>query len=220
MLRKTSSHISVPLNIPNVKVIETKIKKDNSLFIQVESEQETTECGICGQQIRCNYGKDREIKLRHLSVFGMKTVIGIRPKRGQCGTCENQPTTTQVLTWYKQRSPHTKAYDQYLLKQLVSSTIAEVELKENVGYEAILGTIKRHVKTEIEWEEIEDLQTIGIDEIAMKKGRKEYAAIVTARQEDGQVKILGVLADRKKNDTSLPRHDSDSFAVNNSEFHD
>jgi hypothetical protein len=42
------------------------------------------------------------------------------------------------LAWYDQRSPHTKAYDRHLLKQLVNSTIEEVSLSENVGYDAIV----------------------------------------------------------------------------------
>ena len=74
----------------------------------------------------------------------------------------------------------------------------DVSLKEGVGYDALLGVLKRHVATSVDWSQVSDLKTIGIDEIAMKKGHKDYAAIITARQADGQLKILGVLADRKK----------------------
>jgi hypothetical protein len=49
----------------------------------------------------------------------MATYICIRPRRARCLVCATEPTTTQVLEWYDQRSPHTKAYDRYLLKQLV-----------------------------------------------------------------------------------------------------
>ncbi len=47
-------------------------------------------------------------------------------------------------------------------------------------------------------EQVDDLSTVGIDEVAMSKGRKNYAAIITARQKDGKVRILAVLPDRKK----------------------
>ncbi len=108
------------------------------------------------------------------------------------------PTTNQVLDWYEQRSPHTKAYEQYLLKQLVNSTIEDVSLRENIGYEAFVGVLNRQVDTEINWDEIEDLGTIGIEEVALSKGRKSYAAIISARQKNGQVRVLAVLPDRKK----------------------
>lgn len=44
----------------------------------------------------------------------------------------------------------------------------------------------------------QNLGTIGIDEVAHKKGHKNYRAVVTARQDDGTVLILTVLKDRKK----------------------
>ena len=193
-----ASELRIPLDIPDVEVLNTEITADGKVVIQVESLVETTKCGICGQEIGCNYGHGQEIELRHLSVLGQETYIRIRPRRGQCKACLYEPTTTQVLSWYEQRSPHTKAYDEYLLKQLVNSTIEDVRLRENLGYDAIVGALNRQVEAEINWTEVEDLRTVGIDEIALKKGRKNYAAIVTGRQANSKIRILAVLPDRKK----------------------
>jgi transposase len=110
----------------------------------------------------------------------------------------HNPTTTQTLNWYEQRSPHTKAYDRYLMKQLIGSTVADVSLKEKVGYDAVLGALQRQVASEVNWAEVQNVGTIGIDEVAHKKGRKSYRAVITARQDDGTVLILAVLNDRKK----------------------
>jgi transposase len=109
------------------------------------------------------------------------------------------PTTTQTLKWYDQRSPHTKAYDQHLMKQLVGSTVADVSLKENLGYDAVVGALERQVDAKVNWDEVQNLGTVGIDEVAQKKGHQGYRAIVTARQDDGTVLILTVLKDPKKN---------------------
>ena len=128
----------------------------------------------------------------------LQTYIIIRPRRAQCPTCSHKPTTTQTLKWYDQRCPHTKAYDQHLLKQLIGSTVADVSLKENLGYDAVLGALERQVDKEINWDEVQNLGTIGIDEVAGKKGHKGYRAVITARQDDGTVIILAVLQDRKK----------------------
>ena len=193
-----ASELKIPLDIPDVEILDTEITDDGRLLIRVESQVETTKCGICGQEISCTYGHGQEIELRHLSVLGLETYIRLRPRRGQCQDCRYEPTTTQVLSWYEQRSPHTRAYDEYLLKQLVNSTIEDVKLKENVGYDAIVGALNRQIEVEINWAEVEDLRTVGIDEIAMKKGRKNYAAIVTGRQANGKIRVLAVLPDRKK----------------------
>jgi transposase len=193
-----SAELRIPLDIPDVEVLSTKITNDGRLIIQVESTVETTRCGICGQEIACRYGHGQERTLRHLPVLNMATSIKIKPRRGQCRDCEYEPTTTQVLGWYEERSPHTKAYDQWLMKQLVNTTIEDVSLREKIGYDAVLGALDRQIETKVNWSEIDELGTIGIDEIALKKGHKDYAAVVTARQKDGQNRILAVLPDRKK----------------------
>lgn len=194
----TPAKISLPLDIPQVDVFATKQTRDGKFIITVESRRETTTCGVCKQEITCNYGHGQAVRLRHLPILGQETYIVIRPKRAQCPTCAHQPTTTQTLKWYDQRSPHTSAYDRYLMKQLLNSTVADVSLKENLGYDAVLGALERQVDDEVNWDEIAQLGTIGIDEVAHKKGHKHYRAVVTARQDDGTVRILAVLPDRKK----------------------
>jgi hypothetical protein len=84
------------------------------------------------------------------------------------------------------------------MKLLIGSTVADVSLKENLGYDAVLGALERQVDKAVNWDEIQNLGTIGIDEVAGKKGHKSYRAVVTARQDDGTVLILAVLKDRKK----------------------
>ena len=190
--------ITVPLDIPDIEVLGTEITAEKQLLIRVESTQERTGCGVCGRQIACTFGHGQEIRLRHLPVLGLETYIVIRPKRGQCLGCHYDPTTTQVVSWYQQRSPHTQAYDEYLLKQLINSTIEDVSLKQHVGYDAVVGALNRQIETAINWAEIDDISTVGIDEIAMRKGYKKFSAIITARQANRQVQILGVLPDRKK----------------------
>lgn len=199
----TSAQISFPLDIPQVDVLATKQTRDGKFIITVESRQETTKCGVCQQVISCNYGHGQEIQLRHLPILGQETYIVIRPRRAQCSTCLHNPTTTQELSWYEPRSPHTKAYDQYLMKQLIGSTVADVSLKEKVGYDAVLGALQRQVDGEVNWAEVQSLGTIGIDEVAHPKGRQSYRAVITARQDDGTVLILAVLNDRKKRRSAI-----------------
>lgn len=198
MATQIQATIEIPLDIPDVEVLRTEIHPDGKLLIWVERQVESVRCGLCGREVRAMFGHGQEIQLRHLPVLGMETYICMRPRRGRCVECETEPTTTQVLAWYDQRSPHTKVYDRYLLKQLVNSTIEDVSLSENVGYDAIVSALNRQIDAKVDWEQVDDLSTVGIDEVAMSKGRKNYAAIITARQKDGKVRILAVLPDRKK----------------------
>jgi transposase len=79
----------------------------------------------------------------------------------------------------------------------VNSTGEDVSIKEDVGYEAIMGIIDRYISTEVNWKAIQRLYVIGIDEIALKKGHKDFVTIVTMRV-GNETRILAVLKDRKK----------------------
>ncbi len=92
----------------------------------------------------------------------------------------------------------------------------DVSQMEQVGYDAIVGALKRQVPAEVEWEKIEELGTIGIDEVATQKGRKRYRAVITARQGNGERHILAVLPDRKKNGQGVLKHHSCPLETNNS----
>ncbi|MCA9941201.1 MAG: hypothetical protein KC418_21320 [Anaerolineales bacterium] len=74
----TPAQISFPLDIPQVDVVATQHTRDGKFFITVESRRETTRCGVCKQEIKCNYGRGQAVHLRHLPILGQETVIVIR----------------------------------------------------------------------------------------------------------------------------------------------
>src|SRR4029434_798883 len=55
----------------------------------------------------------------------------------------------------------------------------------------------RSIERKIQWEDVPRLEVIGLDEISLKKGHRDFVAIITGRMETETV-ILGVLPDRKK----------------------
>ena len=194
---KTRNTISLPLDIPDVKVIGTEINEKGDYIITVESIRKSVICQHCSRKITKFNGHNREIELRHLPILGRRVYIRLRPKRYECPNCGGK-TTTQKLDWYQPKSPHTKAYDQHLMLSLINSTVEDVSHKEDLGYDAVEGAIGRCLDTQVNWNEFTKLKIIGIDEIAMTKGRQNYVAIITTQQDNGHVALLGVLADRKK----------------------
>ena len=84
------------------------------------------------------------------------------------------------------------------MRQLINSTVTDVSLKEHVGEDAVEGAIERCLQDKVDWSRFQELKIIGIDEIALTKGHRNFAAIISTRQADGHVAILAVLADRTK----------------------
>ena len=197
MSLKPRNMISLPLDIPDVEASSVHLNEHGDYIITVESTQGGTICQHCGRKIAKSNGHGRWIELRHLPILGHRVYIRLRPKRHECPHCDGK-TTTQTMDWYETKSPHTKAYDHHLMLQLVNSTVEDVSRKEDVGYDALEGAIKRCVHATVNWDEFDELSVIGIDEIALTKGRGNFVAIITTQQADGHVAVLGVLPDRKK----------------------
>ena len=189
--------IKISLDISDVEIVEVEENEEGDYFITVRSTQKETKCRKCGKVINQFHGCDNPISLRHLPVFGRKVYLVIHPARYKCPYCSDHPTTTQRLSWYQARSPYTKAYEEHVLLQLVNSTVEDVSIKEDIGYESVMGVINRHIAVKVNWREFQSIGVLGLDEISLTKGHKNFVVIVTARIEK-KVVLLGVLKDRKK----------------------
>ena len=82
--------------------------------------------------------------------------------------------------------------------QLVHATLEDGSIKEELGDKAIEGVVERGIDTEVKGAEVKGVKVLGLEEIALKKGQRDFVGIVTARVATGEVRVLGVLPDRKK----------------------
>ncbi len=82
-----------------------------------------------------------------------------------------------------------------MLLQSVNSTVSDVSIKDDIGYDAVTGIISRRIAVRADWKEIRMIDVL--DEISLKKGHKDFVTIVTAIS-GGRTVILAVLEDRKK----------------------
>lgn len=187
----------VQLNLPDVKILNIETSKTNDLVITVKSTKKSSKCHKCGQEITKIHGYGEAILLRHLPILGQTVYIRLRPARFQCEKCKNNPTTTEEASWYNRRSKFTKAYEEWLMRTLINSTIQDVARKEGISTEDVEGVLTRQVATSVDWDSIEALPYFGLDEIALKKGHKDFVVIVSTRINDA-VQIIAVLPNRKK----------------------
>jgi len=190
--------ISIPLDIPNVRVLQTDLTQADEFILTVESTLDTTTCRRCGRLLTEQHGEDRPRLLRHLPILGRVVYLRIRPKRFRCPYCDDHPTTTQELDWYDPNALHTKAYERHLIVQLVNSTVTDVVAKEDVSYDALLGMLDRWIATTVDWQELEPFTVLGIDEIALRKGHRDFVAVLTAKSASGRLHVLAILPDRLK----------------------
>lgn len=150
----------------------------------------------CGATLTQQHGVDQPRLLRHLSILGHPVYLRLCPKRFRCPSCSGHPTTTQHLDWYAPNALHTKAYERHLMLSLVDSTVTDVVEKEDVSYDALLGILDRWMDTSVDWDRISPFSMLGIDEIALLKGHRDFVAVMSARTDGGDIQVLAVLPDR------------------------
>ncbi len=192
------AQITIPLDIPDVRVLQTSLNERGEIIITLESTKAGTQCRKCGKWITKSHGRDEWVTIRHLPAFGRPSYLRYRPNRYQCQDCEGQPTTTQRLEWHEANSPHSFSYDNHILLQLVNSTVEDVSIKEGLSYESMAGTMERRIEARVDWSGIVEIKTLGLDEIALKKGHRDYVTLVTGRLSEGKIIILGVLPGHEK----------------------
>jgi transposase len=187
------AQITIPLDIPDVRVLQTSVSASGEIIITIESTKAGTPCRKCGKWITKLHGRDEWVTIRHLPALGRPSYLRYRPNRYQCQDCAGQPTTTQNLEWHDANSPHSFAYDNHILLLLVNATVEDVSLKESVA-----GVLERRIQSRVDWTVIAEIEILGLDEIALKKGHRTYVTLVTGRLHNGELLILGVLPGHEK----------------------
>jgi transposase len=147
----SKAQITIPLDIADVRVLQTSVNERGEIIITIESTKVGTTCSKCGKWITKAHGQDEWVMIRHLPAFGRPSYLRYRPRRYQCLDCEGHPTTTQSLEWHDARSPHSFACDKHILLQVVHATLEDVSMKEGLAYERVAGVLKL---LETWWQEI------------------------------------------------------------------
>lgn len=185
------------LGLNDIKILQVITKlSSHEIIIRVESTLLNVPCRKCGKPT-VKYGHGRRLKLRHLPIVGKQTIIEISPRRGRCKDCDGKPTTTERLDWYELNSKMTKPYEQHLLFELINSTVADVSRKENLDYHTVDDLIDRYIEQEVDFSKVDKLGVLGLDEISMKKGYRDFVTLITYRIND-KVHILGVVDSRER----------------------
>jgi transposase len=190
-------NFQIPLDIPDVEILRVEQNQSEDFIITVRSTKKSCKCRQCGNEATKVYSSAETILLRHLPVLGHEVYIKIVPVRYQCKYCNDKTTTTEQASWYTRRSKFTKAYEEYLMKLLINSTLQDVACKENVTPDDMEGVLNRQIERKVNWSEFDQITILGLDEIALKKGHKDFVVIVSTKIK-GQIKILSILPDRLK----------------------
>jgi transposase len=83
------NQIQIPLNLPDVQVLEVRQTLKSEWLIRVESVAGGTTCHKCGERITDLHGLDAPVRLRHLPLFEVPVYLGLAEKVITQKCCQN-----------------------------------------------------------------------------------------------------------------------------------
>ena len=192
------SQISLPLDIDSLEILSQTVDTQGNIVIEVQSKSTSTPCHKCGKSAKKRHGYGPYLMIRHLPILDTPVFLKIRPVRYQCEVCDDDPTTSEQYDWCDRGSKTSKGLDRYIMRNLIHSTVQDVSRKETISYKSLVSTLRRNIDHEVDWSDYKDLDTIGIDEISLKKGHRDFVTIVSVKTKSGDLFVIAVLPDRLK----------------------
>ena len=192
------NHFQLPLDIKSLEIISQSVDSKGNITFEVKSKEKGTHCHKCGKWTEKVHGFGEILTVQHVSILDKPVYLRICVVRYQCEACEDGPTTSERYDWMERKSKTTKALDAYINRQLIHSTVEDVAKKERLTAEIVESALHRSVNRQVNWSDYTDLNTIGIDEIAIRKGFNNYVVVVSCKNKQGELSVLAILPDRLK----------------------
>ncbi len=110
--------LSQLLDFPNMEVTHWYVEEQEGsqyLHLECEHKYDVAICPRCQQTAGSGYDHKKR-SVRHLDVFGMRTIIHFDKRRFDCEVC-GQPFS-EVLSWIEAKRRQTRRYEQHIYEQV------------------------------------------------------------------------------------------------------
>ena len=110
--------VSQLLGFPNMEVTHLYIEEQEGrqyLHLECEHQRDVAICPRCQQAAASGYDHKKR-SVRHLDVFGMRTIIHFDKRRFDCEVCGNP--FSELLSWIEPKRRQTRAYEEHVYEQV------------------------------------------------------------------------------------------------------
>ena len=177
------------LAIANYQVVGSEIS-DDRITLDINSTLEAVVCPHCGQPSKSLHERHRRT-VRDLPISGKACYLRFVRRRFYCHSCNR--AFCEAMDFVQERRDYTNRYQNWIFHQVKENNITAVQRGEELTYDAIESIFLHEAKLRIPTEPFADLKRLGIDEIALRKGKGNFALILTDLD---TAEVVEVLEDR------------------------
>ena len=179
------------LDLDDVKVINFGFIPEFGLVISVENKCPIVECSKCQSKTGRVNRNDSQL-IRDLPMMGKMVHLNINRRQMRCQKCGHK--FVEELSYVKKNRKFTNRMVEKIIKEVINSDIKNTALNNEVSEQEI-QTMLKDKGEELKKGKPVGLKKLGIDEIALEKGKQNYCAVLV-NIETGE--LLGILEKRNK----------------------
>ena len=163
------------LGLSEIQVVSHRIHDGIGIILQTEPVKSYSICPHCGTKSYKLHQNHRHI-IKDLS-FGEKPVfLEINRRQFKCNTCKKP--FSEEFDFAKKKRTYTKRLADKIIQDVLENDIHSVASKGIVTTEEIERMLKDASEKLLNFKPV-NLKRLGIDEIALRKGKGNYCAVLT-----------------------------------------
>lgn len=178
------------LDLPEFAVVGCEIEqRDEQEIVHLYSvhPHETAMCPYC-RQLSTQIHDEKERCVRDLAVWGKCTFLHFSRRRFKCERCGQ--AFTEHLPSVAPHRRHTRRFEQAIYRQCLASSCKAVAQSQWLHEATVKEIFKRWASHTERLRGPRLVRVLGIDEIAIKKGHKQYALVLSDLQERCVIAVL------------------------------
>ncbi|MBD3203962.1 ISL3 family transposase [Candidatus Woesearchaeota archaeon] len=192
MIRRLNADLTELLDLPDFIVDDYEIQR-GIVFIHAHPKDDTQICPKCGsRKVKLKESLPKRV-IRDRDIFGKKCYIIIHPRRFRCLKCKKR--FSERFNSIEPKKTYTKRYAEWVHKLCLKIDIKFVSSLEEIGYKKAEGIFYNISKKKLSMDKDLEFDKIGLDEISLKKGHKDFITIISDLTNS---RPIAVLKDRKK----------------------
>ena len=179
------------LNLPDLKVIDYRIIEGIGIILSLNNTKKEVVCPNCGKTTDLLHQNNFQT-IRDLSFGEQEVYLKINRRRMRFPHCQNK--FTEKLEFIRRKRVHTLRFVNQIIEEVLNSDIKNVAKRNNLSEQEI-ETMLKDVSQDIIKEKPVNLEKLGIDEIAVVKGQKNYYVVLVDLEKK---KVVGLVEQRTK----------------------
>lgn len=179
MKKLSAETLNELLGLPELVVTEYALEEQGEtevVHIFCEHRHEIALCPDCGEAATAVHERSMRA-VRHLDIWGKTTLLHFSSRRFDCERC-GKPFT-ETLSWLEEGRRHSQRFELHIYQQCQRSSAEAIARAEQLHPETVRAIFQRWAQRAVAKQQRPLVKRLGVDEIALKKGHKQYALVLS-----------------------------------------